>query len=137
MENCFKLPFHFEPMYGVFFLFDKFCKRLFFIFILFQVAVKFRTGNAKIYVFQRKMAADVNAISAYNFNQTRVVRVVSISYSTYFNNDLKKKMFYIYLDFGHDKNIIEWVPFPDKKIVFQFQKMSQIKVHFVQICFNT
>lgn len=46
-------------------------------------------------------------------------------------------MFYIYLDFGHDKNIIEWVPFPDKKIVFQFQKMSQIKVQFVQICFNT
>lgn len=132
MENCFKLPFHFEPMYGVFFLFDKFCKRLFFIFILFQVAVKFRTGNAKIYVFQRKMAADVNAISAYNFNQTRVVRVVSISYSTYFNNNLKKKMFYIYLDFD-----FEWVPFPDKKIVFQFQKMSQIKVHFVQICFNT
>lgn len=83
------------------------------------------------------MAADVNAISAYNFNQTRVVRVVSISYSTYFNNNFKKKMFYIYLDFGHDKNIIEWVPFPDKKIVFQFQKMSQIKVQFVQICFNT
>lgn len=78
------------------------------------------------------MAADVNAISAYNFNQTRVVRVVSISYSTYFNNNLKKKMFYIYLDFD-----FEWVPFPDKKIVFQFQKMSQIKVHFVQICFNT
>lgn len=41
-------------------------------------------------------------------------------------------MFYIYLDFD-----FEWVPFPDKKIVFQFQKMSQIKVHFVQICFNT
>lgn len=31
-------------------------------------------------------------------------------------------MFYIYLDFGHDKNIIEWVPFPDKKNSFSIPK---------------
>lgn len=41
-----------------------------------MITVIFKTVNVKTNVFQRKMAAYVNVISVYNFNQTRVVVVM-------------------------------------------------------------